>query len=45
MIFEPTNIIPSALTGTGTIASADLAKIQWQVNGNSAMTKFQIDAY
>lgn len=45
MIFEPTNIIPSALTGTGTIASADLAKIQWQVNGNSAMTKFQIDVY
>lgn len=45
MIFEPTNIIPSALTGTGTIASADLAQIQWQVNGNSAMTKFQIDVY
>lgn len=43
MLYEPTNIIPSAMTQTGTVASAENVNIQWQVNGNSAMTMFQID--
>lgn len=45
MLFEPTNITPSTLTFTGTVASGDTINIQWQVNGNSAMTAFQIDVY
>ena len=43
MLYEPTNIIPSAMTQTGTVANAENVNIQWQVNGNSAMTMFQID--
>lgn len=44
MLYEPTNIIPSAMTQTGTVAATtDDVNIQWQVNGNSAMTLFQID--
>lgn len=43
MIFEPTNIIPSTLTGTGTIQSSDNVSVQWQLNGNSALEAYQID--
>ena len=43
MLYEPTNIIPSTATNTGTISATDDIKIQWQVNGNSAMSMFQID--
>lgn len=44
MLYEPTNIIPSTKTMTGTVAATeDMVNIQWQVNGNSAMTMFQID--
>lgn len=43
MLYEPTNIIPSTMTQTGTIAQKDAVNIQWQVNGNSAMSMFQID--
>lgn len=44
MLYEPTNIIPSTMTQTGSVAATtDNVNIQWQVNGNSAMTMFQID--
>lgn len=44
MLYEPTNIIPSTMTQTGMVAATtDNVNIQWQVNGNSAMTMFQID--
>ena len=43
MLYEPTNVTPSVITQTGTVASADNVNIEWQVNGNSAMTMFQID--
>lgn len=45
MLYEPTNVIPSTLTQTGTVAAAEPVNIQWQVNGNSAMTMFQVDIY
>ncbi len=45
MLYEPTNVTPSILTQTGTVAAADNVNIQWQVNGNSAMIMFQIDVY
>lgn len=43
MLYEPTNIIPSTFTQTGTVASSDNVEIQWQVNGNSALSMFQVD--
>lgn len=43
MLYEPTNIIPSTLTQTGTVAQINPVNIQWQVNGSSAMSMFQID--
>lgn len=44
MLYEPTNIIPSLQSSTGTVAATtDNVDIQWQANGNSAMTMFQID--
>lgn len=45
MLYEPTNISPSTFTQTGTVAQADNINIQWQVNGTSQLTKFQIDMY
>lgn len=44
-IFEPTQIVPSSFTTSETIAVADNVSIQWQINGNSALTAFQIDMY
>ena len=43
-IYQPTNQIPSSFT-QGTIDVNDNMEISWQVNGNSAMTAFQIDFY
>ena len=44
-IYEPTQIIPSTFTNSGTVAADDKVNIQWQVNGNSALQGFQIDMY
>lgn len=44
-LFQPTNIIPSSLIGQGTVDVEKPMEISWQVNGNSAMTAFQIDFY
>lgn len=43
-LYQPTNAIPSSYT-KGTIDVNDAMEISWQVNGNSAMTAFQIDFY
>ena len=43
-LYQPTNIIPSSFT-QGTVDVNDNMEISWQVNGNSAMTAFQIDFY
>ena len=43
MLYEPTNIIPSTLTQTGTVSQKNAVNIEWQVNGSSAMSMFQID--
>lgn len=45
MLYQPSNITPSTLTGTGTVAASDNAVISWQVNGNSPMTAFKIDIF
>ncbi len=41
-LFQPTNVIPSSFTD-GVVDANDVAQISWQVNGNSAMTAYQID--
>lgn len=43
MLYEPTNVIPSVMTQTGTVSELDAFTVQWQVNGDSALTKYQID--
>lgn len=43
-LYQPTNQIPSSYT-QGTIDVNDVMEISWQVNGNSAMTAFQIEFY
>lgn len=43
-LYQPTNVIPSSYT-KGTVDVNDTMEIAWQVNGNSAMTAFQIDFY
>lgn len=43
-LYQPTNIIPSHYT-KGVVDVNDLMEISWQVNGNSALSAFQIDFY
>lgn len=45
MIFQPTNIEPSSLNGTGTIDATEDLTIRWQVNGDSPMLAYQIVIY
>ena len=42
---QPTNIIPSSFTVGVVDAEQDVAQVSWQVNGNSAMTAYQIDFF
>lgn len=44
MLFQPTNIIPSTLSGEGkgTIDVNQALKVSWQVNGNSPMVAYRI---
>lgn len=44
-LYQPTNAIPSSYTKGTVDAVNDKMEISWQVNGNSAMTAFQIDFY
>lgn len=45
MMYQPTNITPSTLTGDSTIDVADNVKITWQINGDTPLEAFQIDFY
>ncbi len=47
MLFRPTNVIPSTLSGLGdgVIDVNDGLNISWQVNGDSPMTAYQIVVY
>lgn len=44
-LFQPTNITPSDLNGTGTIDASEDMAVTWQVNGtgNTPMVAFKID--
>lgn len=43
-LFQPTNVMPSSLSGVGagTIDATKPMEVSWQVNGTSAMTDYQI---
>lgn len=45
MLFQPSHITPSVLTGTGAIDATKSDKISWQLNGNSALTAWQYKIY
>lgn len=45
MMYQPTNVTPSTLTGDSTIDVADNVKITWQINGDTPLEAFQIDFY
>lgn len=45
MLFQPSNILPDVINGTGngTIDMFQGLSVSWQVNGNSQMTAYKID--
>lgn len=45
MLFQPSNVSPDEVNGTGCIDVSSNLEIAWQVNGNSAMTKYQVTIY
>lgn len=42
MLYQPSNITPDELNGTGTVDVTEDVVISWLVNGTSAMTAYQI---
>lgn len=47
MLYQPTNLAPSTLgeLGSGVFDVTQPLEVSWQVNGNSALTDYQIDFY
>lgn len=45
MLFQPTNIVPDEVSGQGCVDITDDLEVSWQVNGDSAMTAYQITIY
>ena len=47
MLYQPSNITPDLLSGAGggVVDATKAASVTWQVNGNSALTKFSIAFY
>jgi len=46
-LYQPTNIFPSSFAGRGggTVDALQPLTVSWQVNGNSAMTGYQIEIF
>lgn len=42
MLYQPSNITPDELNGTGTVDVTEDVTVTWVVNGSSAMTDYQI---
>ena len=42
MLYQPSNITPDELNGTGTVDVTENVTVSWVVNGSSAMTAYQI---
>ena len=45
MLYQPSNITPDELNGTGTVDVTEDVEISWLVNGTSAMTDYEIAFY
>ena len=45
MLYQPTNISPDQINNTGTLSPFSTSTFSWRVNGDSAMTAYQIDFY
>ena len=45
MLYQPSNISPDQIYGTGTVDITDDLNVSWRVNGDSAMTAYKIDFY
>lgn len=45
MLFQPSNISPDQIYNTGTVDITEDLDVSWRVNGDSAMTAYQIDFY
>lgn len=47
MLFQPSNILPDIINGlgNGTVDLSDGLDVSWQINGNSAMTAYEIHIY
>ncbi|PWM20079.1 MAG: hypothetical protein DBX49_01110 [Clostridia bacterium] len=45
MLFQPSNISPDEINGSGTVDLTENLTVTWQVSGDSAMTAYQIDFY
>ena len=45
MLYQPSNISPDEIYGTGTVDLASPLTVSWRVSGDSAMTDYKIDFY
>lgn len=45
MLFQPSNITPDEINGTGTVDVTSDVDVSWKVSGNSAMTAYSITIY
>ena len=45
MLYQPSNITPDELNGTGTVDVTEDVEVSWLVNGTSAMTAYEIAFY
>lgn len=45
MLFQPSNINPDEVYGTGSVDLTENLKISWQVSGDSAMAAYKIDFF
>lgn len=45
MLYQPSNVSPDQVNGTGTVDITAGLDVSWRVNGDSAMTAYKIDIY
>lgn len=45
MLFQPSQVTPSTLTNTGTVASNTYFSFSWQLNGNSPLVAYSFEIY
>lgn len=45
MLYQPSNISPDEVIGSGTVDLSEGLTVSWRVNGDSAMTAYQITIY